>query len=145
MTTALRDHGLDARLALLVPFATLAAVMATALLYALVGGMADPRAVLPALYLLTLGGLVAAIFAWPLSLPFSLAAWVLAFTLLRRRSLTEPQVATIAALAAGLAGAAGFALWTSSETATALFLMVLPGSHAGALIAARALYRGAAA
>jgi hypothetical protein len=97
MTDALRNLGIDARLVLLVPLATGAAVMATALLYAPVSGLADPPA------------------------------------------------AIIAALAAGLAGAVSLALRTASGAATGPFLMVLPGTLAGAVLAARLLDRASPA
>lgn len=145
MIASLRQFGIDARLALYIPLATVATVLATALLYSLIAGLADPRAMLPALYFFTLTGLIAAVFAWPLTLPLSLGVWVLAFTLFNRLGQSEPRAAAIAAALAGFAGAAGFALWTTSEVASSVFLFVLPGSLAGAVLSAGVLYRGASA
>jgi hypothetical protein len=139
MSAAFRKNGIDARLALFIPLATVASVLLTSFFYALLAAIADYNAFLPILYAFAFGGLVTAAFALPLSMPLSLAAWTLVFGLFRRRGLDESRTAAIAAALSGLAGAAGFALWTTSEVAPGIFLLVLPGTLAGSVFAARLL------
>lgn len=139
--TALRRWGIDARLILFIPLSTGLAVCLTAILFSLGAALYDPAAVLPALYFFTFGGLIVAVAAWPVTLPLSLATWIAAFAALRRR-MTERRVAPIAAALASLPAAAALAIKTGYEVAFNFgVLAILSGTVAGAVIAARALYR----
>lgn len=144
MTAAILERwGIDARLILFVPLFTALAVCLTAVLLSLGAALYDPAAALPALYLLVFGGLWVAISAWPMTLPLSLAAWAAAFAMLRRR-MTERRLAPIAAALASLPAAAVLAFTVGEEVPFGL-LAILPGTVAGAVIAARGLYRRAEA
>ncbi len=137
--TALQRWGIDARLILFIPLSTALAVCLTAVLLSLGAAFHDPAAVLPGLFLFTFGGLWVAIYAWPMTIPLSLATWVAAFAALRRR-MSERQTAPIAGALASLPAAAALAFKTGHEVAFGI-LLILPGTVTGAVIAARALYR----
>jgi hypothetical protein len=137
--TGLQRWGIDARLILFIPLSTGLAVCLTAVVLGLGAALHDPAAVLPAMVLFTVGGLWVAIHAWPMTIPLSLATWVAAFATLRSR-MSERQTAPIAGALASLPAAAALAFKAGQEVAFGI-VAILPGTVAGAVIAARAIYR----